>query len=133
MAHATFWMLRLTWTVCACICVLTPRSVIAGSRLTLERNSDGQRGNVTSDLCEPSVVGVWVSEPRLTSVTQSRAPLLRAATGDLDDDQRPDLIASELRMHVWTRHDEFRQNRAHPSYPSAEPGAARPPPAHIPA
>ena len=119
--------------VSACVCVLAARSATAEPCLTIDFNGDGQCGHVTLDRREPSVLHVWLSAPGPTHVAHSRAPLLQVPAGDLDDDHRPELIAHELPIHVWTRkHDTFRRDRARTSCPSADPRAARPPPAHIP-
>lgn len=129
MSYLTFRMRRLIWMVCACVCVLAARSATAEPRVTVDRNSDGQCGDVTRDLREPSVLDVSFS----THVRHSRAPLVQIPAGELDDGHRPEPVARELPIHVWTRkHDTFRRYRARTSCRCADRCAARPPPAHIP-
>jgi hypothetical protein len=83
-----------------------PHTVFAsGLTVVADFDGDGRHDRAELERRESSLLRVWLSTSRSTSIVRSSSPLLTIAASDLDGDGRHELIASGAlgRLQVWTK------------------------------
>lgn len=97
---------RILWAICVCV-LLAPHAAHAAERSVLaDFDGDGQRDHASLDRLEPSVLRVWLSTTRSTTIVRSPTPIAGIAALDLDGDRRAELIAggASAELQVWSTH-----------------------------
>ncbi len=111
-------MRRVLWLLCCAVLLGAPRVDARDPALAADFDGDGQRDRVTLSGEDSSVLHVWLSATGMTEIIRSREPVLHVVAADLDDDRRPELIASgrTAALGIWTRGSHgfraFRPRRA---------------------
>ncbi len=111
-------MRRVLWLLGCAVLLGAPLVDARDPALAADFDGDGQRDHVTLSGEDSSVLHIWLSATGTTEIIRSREPVLHVVAADLDDDRRPELIASgrTAALGIWARGSHgfraFRPRRA---------------------